>query len=360
MRSTGATSARATATIAAIADLADEATDAVAFLHEVRTRVARVVPTSQGAWILSDPQTLMPAAVVNDDGVDRELARLFFEHELQVPDISGFVDLHRRGEVVTTLYEATGGRPQISARYRDIHEPRGMGDELRVLFGTGSATWGYACVARAADEGRFDEDERAWMRDLAGEVARGLRRALARPPAEPQPVAAPGMLVLDEYGGLEFATGEAHRWLAQLHDDGSHELPPAVLGVALQARAEACAAGAAMDVPAQARVRLPSGAWLHVHAAVMRDGTGERMRIAVMLEPADRAQLVPVLVHVHGLTEREREVCDLLVAGLPIDEIAARLSISRHTLRDHVKAIFAKVGVVSRPELTARFLPAVA
>jgi DNA-binding CsgD family transcriptional regulator len=27
--------------------------------------------------------------------------------------------------------------------------------------------------------------------------------------------------------------------------------------------------------------------------------------------------------------------------------------ISRHTLRDHTKAIFAKVGVGSRPELTA-------
>jgi DNA-binding CsgD family transcriptional regulator len=30
-----------------------------------------------------------------------------------------------------------------------------------------------------------------------------------------------------------------------------------------------------------------------------------------------------------------------------------RLQISRHTLRDHVKAIFAKVGAKSRSELTA-------
>jgi FixJ family two-component response regulator len=35
------------------------------------------------------------------------------------------------------------------------------------------------------------------------------------------------------------------------------------------------------------------------------------------------------------------------------DQIAARLHISRHTLRDHVKAIFAKVGAKSRSELTA-------
>jgi DNA-binding CsgD family transcriptional regulator len=33
------------------------------------------------------------------------------------------------------------------------------------------------------------------------------------------------------------------------------------------------------------------------------------------------------------------------------------MTISRHTVRDHFKAIFAKLGVASRPELTARFLP---
>ena len=39
--------------------------------------------------------------------------------------------------------------------------------------------------------------------------------------------------------------------------------------------------------------------------------------------------------------------------GPATDEVATRLTISRHTVRDHVKAIFAKAGVSSRPELTA-------
>jgi DNA-binding CsgD family transcriptional regulator len=34
--------------------------------------------------------------------------------------------------------------------------------------------------------------------------------------------------------------------------------------------------------------------------------------------------------------------------------IAADLAISRHTVRDHTKAIFGKLGVTRRQELTAR------
>jgi DNA-binding CsgD family transcriptional regulator len=55
----------------------------------------------------------------------------------------------------------------------------------------------------------------------------------------------------------------------------------------------------------------------------------------------------------HGLSAREREVAQLLFGGEPTDAIAARLYISRHTLRAHLKAIFARVGANSRTELMA-------
>ena len=77
-------------------------------------------------------------------------------------------------------------------------------------------------------------------------------------------------------------------------------------------------------------------------------------RLAVVLQPARRAQLAPLIVDLYGLTEREREVTELLVRGLAIKEIAGALAISLYTARDHVKAIFAKFGVTSRPELTAK------
>ena len=67
-----------------------------------------------------------------------------------------------------------------------------------------------------------------------------------------------------------------------------------------------------------------------------------------------RAQLASLIVDLYGLTEREREVTELLVRGLAIKEIATTLSMSLHTTRDHIKAVFAKFRVSSRPELTAK------
>jgi len=103
------------------------------------------------------------------------------------------------------------------------------------------------------------------------------------------------------------------------------------------------------------RVRLPmrDGGWLLVHADVLRSVDGASPKVAVVFEPADRKELLPLLLALHGLTDREREVAEHLVAGLSTNEIALRMHISRHTLRDHTKMIFAKVGVSSRPELTA-------
>jgi DNA-binding NarL/FixJ family response regulator len=50
------------------------------------------------------------------------------------------------------------------------------------------------------------------------------------------------------------------------------------------------------------------------------------------------------------LSEREREVLQLLGKGIRIADIAARLGISRHTAGDHVKNIYRKLNISSRAE----------
>ena len=54
------------------------------------------------------------------------------------------------------------------------------------------------------------------------------------------------------------------------------------------------------------------------------------------------------------LTEREREVLDLVARGLTNAEIARRLVVSDKTVRNHVSNVFAKLHVASRAAAVAR------
>jgi len=54
-----------------------------------------------------------------------------------------------------------------------------------------------------------------------------------------------------------------------------------------------------------------------------------------------------------GLSAREVEVLGLIAAGMRNGEIAARLSLSVHTVERHTVNIYAKLGVRGRAEATA-------
>ena len=56
------------------------------------------------------------------------------------------------------------------------------------------------------------------------------------------------------------------------------------------------------------------------------------------------------------LTERERQVLELLAEGLPNKTIAQRLQISEHTVKFHVGSLLAKLGAASRTEAVAMAL----
>lgn len=61
-----------------------------------------------------------------------------------------------------------------------------------------------------------------------------------------------------------------------------------------------------------------------------------------------RLRWVPALSR---LSKREREVLEELLAHLRPPQIAKRLHISPHTVRNHLKSIYAKIGVHSQAEL---------
>lgn len=61
----------------------------------------------------------------------------------------------------------------------------------------------------------------------------------------------------------------------------------------------------------------------------------------------------PRLLEAVGLTERERQVIDLIAEGLSNKEIAARLHIAVHTVKSHVHNVLEKLALRTRLEVAA-------
>jgi DNA-binding CsgD family transcriptional regulator len=66
---------------------------------------------------------------------------------------------------------------------------------------------------------------------------------------------------------------------------------------------------------------------------------------------------LPDLSVLECLTRREAEVLKLLLDGWRVGSIGRTLYLSDHTVRNHLKAIYQKLGIHSQPELIDRFKP---
>ena len=123
--------------------------------------------------------------------------------------------------------------------------------------------------------------------------------------------------------------------------------------MALVARARAIAEGRER-VPARLRLRDQRGRWVVLHASALSGPASPDGSVAVVIEAAKSAEVAPIIIESYSLTAREREVLGAIARGGSTSEIAAELFLSPHTVRDHIKTVFEKVGVSSRGELVAR------
>jgi DNA-binding CsgD family transcriptional regulator len=341
------------ATYDAIESLAHEGLGAQAFLEGVHERLDRAVP-SDGVFIAAaDPDSglAMGAGVAT---VPHEICAPFWEHEFLVPDYSKFADLASGPRHAADLHAETGGRPERSARWRAFSKLVGSDGELRASFTVDGSSWGMAALYRCQGASRYSPDEVDFVERLAPVIARGLRFAMTSTSAAPAVDRGPGMAILDREGNLISLTGEAELWIDELATASfprpsmarGYELPFEISALASVARARAGGEGQ----PPRMRMRTDAGVWLLAHASVLR-GTDEH--VALVIEPAKASEIAPLIIEAYGLTPRELEVTRMIARGLKTSEMAAELFLSAHTIRDHVKAIFEKVGVSSRGELVA-------
>jgi len=343
------------------------------FFAEIAPRVRTVIDNDASCWHTLDPHTRLltsddPAELVGRGIYTPEqvpgAGELLIRSEYMVDDVNTFAGLAAKRVPVGILDHVTRGSPESSPRYRDLLLPSDIPHELRGAFVVRGRVWGAVHIARRGSSGPFQRADAEALAAITAAITRGIRTSLRFDAARRvNGLEAPGLVVLGPDDEVELITPPARELLASIAARNipyrEDDMPAGVLSLAGFVRRsprEAQSGANVVTVPAQ-------DGWVTLHASLpssVPDG-----RVAIVIERASASRSATVRLEAFGATAREREVATLLARGLSRSEIAAALVLSPHTVEDHAKNLYEKVGVASRQELVARvfldeYLPEVA
>jgi DNA-binding CsgD family transcriptional regulator len=178
------------------------------------------------------------------------------------------------------------------------------------------------------------------------------------------------VLLFDSSGDIVYANPPADRLLSRQTEDDleveSSGQRPQPMFMRIWSMVEMVLDGRATQLPWTSTLVLSDGSVL-VCEIIRVDlaATDDRVGILALLQPlpALPSLFLDAFCARHRISPRERDVIGLLLEGLGTAEMADRLAISEHTVRDHLKSLYRKTGTKSRSELlsvvsTARMEPA--
>jgi DNA-binding CsgD family transcriptional regulator len=330
------------ADISAVLRVCRSSLDVAELQRQVLAALRRVMTVDAAFFATADPETLLFTGAHSEDPLIA-MTPLFLDNELSGHDVNTFPELVRAPGHVRSLDTATRSAWGESPRYRDIMRPAGLGDELRAALVVGGHCWGYLCLHREDGALGFTAAEADAVRRMAPHIAHALRQAVLLHRQAPGTERRPGVVLLDERMELVASTPEADALLPLIgHSSTQLPLPVSVYSVA--------AALATTDRPPSLQVRAVDGGWLNLHAS--RLGS----QVAVVVQAAQPQSTLGLLLAACGLTARELDVARHVLRGDSTRAIADTLHISAHTVQDHLKSVFDKVGVRSRRDLVGRLL----
>lgn len=314
-------------------------------IHEVLLEgLASALDLDSACWHACDPATGFPTSAAragDPPGSFEESLR----YELADGEVNRFADLRARPRPVAAIGLATGGRPSDSPRFREMIQPAGAADELRVSL---SDAFGHWSAAVLFSRRRLTEDDVALVAAVLPAATAAVRIASAAQLVAAREPARPAVVVLDAADRILAADATARRRLRRLVGGGD-EVPGVLAFLAAQARRT----GARERVAG--RTRTVDGAWLSLDASLLDGDTAGH--VAIVLQPAPGAGILDAVLRSFGLTAREREVAALAAGGGSTKAIAAELGVSRWTVADHLKSAYEKTGASSRADLASLAAP---
>ena len=322
----------------------------VAELHAAAIEVVgQVVASELTCWAAIDPDSLMISSMTSGrDLIPSEYEPRLAEAEYAGTERHSFAELSRRPIPVARLSDLPYREAVRHRRLNEVWRPLGLDHEVRAVFTVDGACWGGAGLVRGGSE--FTDNEVDFLTSVSPVIAAATRIAVRTGAHGYRGAPGPSIVVTGPRGEPRALTPAASAW-----QDGLDEIAPGRFRALL--RAVVTGALAAASGTFQARVQAATGGWVIMQASRLISGDDEPALVVTTIEPAAGHHLVGMLLAAYGLTSREREICLEVISGHSTAGIADRLSISPHTVQDHLKAAFAKVGVRSRGELVATLRP---
>ena len=337
----------------AVKDLCYRGLDSAVLRERVGDRLARHLGASSYCFGATDPATALPVHSVSV-GLDPAVMQTFFGLVLSTPslDFGPWITRPRRVARLEDLVDDIERDPYMT----DILRPCGLRHDVQVACVAGGWSWGHMCLRRGDKDRPFEAHEVRFLESLAPHMSAGLRAASSRSTVAATAGKATGIVVLGPDGKVELANGVAEQLFRQPVSGTRHCLLTAVHVVA--ARLEHALTNAGVDmVPTVIFVDEGSRETYRLRAERVAGADG-RDRGLVMIEPPSSltaSEQTQVLARC-GLTRRECEVAVAIVRGQTTAEIASALVVSAHTVHDHVRNVFDKVGVSSRQQLAVRLI----
>ena len=198
------------------------------YYREVAGRLRRVVDCDATCWHTLDPQTRLITSDAGQELIDEgvftpeniaDAGALILASEYFVKDVNTFAGLAARRVPVGILSQATNGKPERSARYRDLLAPTGIPFELRAAFVSRGRCWGAVHIARREDKRDFTAEDANVLARITGAIAEGLRTdaQVSTRPATRRPCGS-GLVVLSANNDVELITPPAHEMLAAMRN----------------------------------------------------------------------------------------------------------------------------------------------
>jgi DNA-binding CsgD family transcriptional regulator len=327
---------------------------------QVLAVLREVIDFDAYVWLLTDPVTAVGVAPLADVPCLPELPALI--RAKYATPVNRWTILRLQSSPASTLSHAVGGDLSRSLMWRDVLSRYGIGDVASAAFADKYGCWGFLDLWRNDTSGPFTAAEAGFIAEVAVPLATALRQCQARTfvdPATPhRPDLGPVVLTLDDELRIASRTAASRAWLDAL-------LPPepdqrAIPASAYNVAAQLLAVEKGVDAhPAFARTHLADGFWLALRAARLssdRPLADRAATIVVTIEEASASERLELFGRAFGLSAREDELLGLLATGCDTRSMARQMSLSEHTVQDHLKSIFAKTAAHDRVAVLSRAL----